>query len=121
MASSNIIFPPNKPAATVSEIDATTHHTGNKYHRKIRDIKGRLCMVLNTETGNYEPANIDFYSIEQACELPGGGITHCAKKSLFSGLRGKNDRLNDLIEARDALTRAIDGLKGEMEANGVQK
>lgn len=88
-------------------------HTGNKYHRKIRDIKGRQCMVFDQDRQEYVPAFVDFYSIERACALPGGGITHCAKKVLFCGIRGKGDSLQDLIEARDALTREIESIKTE--------
>ena len=88
-------------------------HTGNKYHRKIRDIKGRLCMVFDQDRQEYVFAFVDFYSIERACALLGGGITHCAKKVLFCGIRGKGDLLQDLIEARDALTREIESIKTE--------
>lgn len=89
----------------------STAHTGNKYHREIRDIKGRLCMVLNAENGEYEPAKVDYYSIEKACAVLPGGVTHAGKKVLFAGIRGKGTQLQDLKEASDALTREIDELE----------
>lgn len=51
---------------------------------------------------------IDVYEICRACEVSCGATQHAIKKLLFAGKRGVKPRLQDLMEARDAIDRAIE-------------
>lgn len=66
--------------------------SGSKYLRKvICDIDG----------------NVDVYAVLDAFNVACPARQHAIKKLLCSGLRGKGDALQDLREACDAVTRAI--------------
>lgn len=88
-------------------------HTGSKYHRQIRDIKGRQCMVFDSEREEYMGAVIDVYNVLDAFDVRKPALQHGSKKMLCAGIRGKGDLLQDLIEARDAVTRQIDELQNK--------
>lgn len=70
-------------------------HSGNKYHRPV------FCLE------QYEDTRIDVYRVLDAFGVQNPGIQHAIKKLLCSGLRGKGDTLQDLEEAKDAITEAI--------------
>jgi len=70
-------------------------HSGNKYHRKLVSCQSRLHVIA------------DVYSVISAYDVKCPATQHAIKKLLCAGLRGKGDRLQDLTEARDAITRAI--------------
>lgn len=72
--------------------------SGNKYHRKIHGLK--------THGGGF--VIVDVYSVLSCYEVTSPGLQHACKKLLCSGIRGKASRLQDLVEARDALDRAIE-------------
>jgi len=72
-------------------------HTGNKY---IRTIQGRFPDDPDTR--------VDVYCVIDAFEVERGPIDHALKKLLCAGIRGKNDKLQDLVEARDAISRSIE-------------
>lgn len=84
-----------------------TSFSGSKYHKQIRDIKGRLCYVCDTEKGEYVPAIIDHYCIVEALDIQRGPVEHAHKKLSFLGKRSKGDEIQDLKEARDAITAAL--------------
>lgn len=89
--------------------------SGSKYHREIRDIKGRLCHVK--QSGEFVPAVIDVYCVLDAFDVRKPAMQHANKKTLCAGIRGKGNMLQDLKEARDALTRQIDELEnGDVNA-----
>lgn len=71
-------------------------HTGNKYHRRIPSV-----IDLNDST------TVDVYSVLEAFRVECPARQHAIKKLLCAGIRGKNDTSQDLIEARDAVERAI--------------
>lgn len=79
----------------MSKFDAD--HTGNKY---IRTIHSRY-----KDKGH---CLIDVYSVLEAFDVRCPAIQHAVKKLLCAGIRGKGDRLQDLVEARDAISRAIE-------------
>ena len=68
--------------------------SGNKYHRVIIG----LCKNILT---------VDVYAVLEAFEVTCPARQHALKKLLCSGIRGKGDTLQDLNEARDAITSAI--------------
>ena len=70
-------------------------HTGSKYIRLILPIPGTL-------------DRIDVYSVLEAFEVSCPARAHAVKKLLCTGIRGKGDALQDLREAQDAVSRAID-------------
>lgn len=72
--------------------------TGNKYHRKIYPI---------LDPAN-QPILVDVYSILEAFKVTCPARQHAIKKLLCAGLRGKGNSLQDLIETRDAVERAIE-------------
>ena len=72
-----------------------TEHTGSKYLRTIRDQQG-------------DSAVVDVYDVLVAFNVTCPATQHAIKKLLCAGLRGKNDTVGDLIESRDAVSRAID-------------
>lgn len=67
--------------------------SGSKY---LRDIK----LTSNKK--------IDVYAVLIAFNVTCPARQHAIKKLLCAGLRGKNDELNDLKEAKDAITRGIE-------------
>ena len=71
-------------------------HSGNKYHRRIASV-----------TNINEFATVDVNSVLEAFQVHCPARQHAIKKLLCSGIRGKGDALQDLNEARDAITRAI--------------
>ena len=77
-------------------------HTGGKYVRPIRSC------VTHAVIGE-----VDVYSVADAFAVADMPVAHALKKVLCAGLRGKGDRLSDLCEARDALTRAIQIERGK--------
>jgi hypothetical protein len=72
--------------------------SGSKY---LRDITPYL---VNGKT--------DVYAVLKAFKVECPGRQHAIKKLLCSGLRGKGSAKQDLEEARDAVTRAIQLEKG---------
>ena len=74
-------------------------HSGNKYIRTIRSC-------INNDT-----IQVDCYAIINACEIKDPAIQHALKKLLYSGIRGKGDLIQDLTEAQDAISRAIEEAK----------
>jgi hypothetical protein len=92
-------------------------HSGSKYLRTI------LPAIDKDEDGSkWYPTIIDVYCILDAfpCSAPVG---HAVKKLLCMGIRGKGNALQDLKEARDAITRAIqlEEQKGEQKENVGKK
>lgn len=79
-----------------------TEHTGSKY---IRTIRGQ----------NDFSAVVDVYDVLKAFNVTCPATQHAIKKLLCAGIRGKNDVINDLIEARDAVSRAIDLARPEKQ------
>lgn len=71
-------------------------HSGAKYLRVIRAADG---------VGS---VRADVYAVLKAFRVTCPAIQHAAKKLLCAGLRGKGSRVQDLTEARDALSRAIE-------------
>ena len=73
--------------------------TENKYVRTIH----------NLENQNVEDfVRADVYEVLEAFDVKCPARQHAAKKVLCAGIRGKGDATQDLIEARDALNRAIE-------------
>jgi hypothetical protein len=67
--------------------------TGSKYLRRIAHLLIDGC--------------VDVYIVLDAFSVSCPARQHAIKKLLCAGLRGKGSQLQDLIEARDAITRAI--------------
>lgn len=82
-------FPEQKPASEINP-------SGAKYFRKVKLTEGKA----------------DVYAVLNAFDVKCPARQHAVKKLLLSGLRGKGDTMQDLSEARDAVTRAI-----QLEAN----
>lgn len=82
--------------------DDIRQHSGSKYIRTIRDC------IDPTKT-----VQVDVYSVLDAYGDPPTPIGHAVKKLLCSGIRCKGSRLQDLIEARDAISREIVKLEAE--------
>lgn len=79
---------------TVSELsDSEDEPSGSKYLRKIPTNADGLSDVYHVLIG-----------FDVVCHP----TAHAIKKLLVAGKRGKGDRLQDLKEARDAITRAIE-------------
>ena len=72
-------------------------HSGNKYLRTIRTAL----------PDNPTHITVDVYCVLECYEVTCPAVAHAVKKLLCAGLRDKGDRLKDLREARDAITRAI--------------
>lgn len=72
-------------------------HTGNKYIRQCQDR-------IHPEKWFF----VDVYCIIHAFDVKVAGVQHALKKLLCAGLRGKGGEIQDMIEARDALSRAIE-------------
>jgi len=69
-----------------------SNRSGSKYLRELR------CLV---------DGKADVYTVVETFDVRCPARVHAIKKLLCSGIRGKGDTLQDLSEARDAITRAI--------------
>lgn len=74
--------------------DKEFNPSGSKYLRKME------CLVKGDHT--------DVYAILIAFDVVCPARQHAIKKLLCSGIRGKGDVIQDLKEAKDAITRAIE-------------
>ncbi len=80
----------------------TSEHSGNKYNRKVYSVTQPAAWV-----------DCDVYAILKAFAVTCPARQHAIKKLLCAGIRGKGGEFQDLIEARDAISRAI-----EMQQDG---
>ena len=69
--------------------------SSNKYERELTDRQGNS-------------ATIDVYDVLQAFNVTCPATQHAVKKLLCTGVRGHKDGDTDLLEAREAITRAIE-------------
>lgn len=76
--------------------DSIKNHSGNKYIRTIRS-----CV-------DDQFAQVDVYAVLEAFGVTCPAVQHALKKLLCAGIRGKGDHIQDLTEARDSVTRAIE-------------
>ena len=90
-----------KIESTVEPDSPLPAHSGNKYHRRIQCLNQHGTFMI-----------VDVYCVIDAFGVTCPAIQHALKKLLCPGKRGKGDTLQDLNEARDAMTRAI-----ELETN----
>lgn len=74
----------------IKEIDVGKKINANKYQRECRGVY------------------LDVYDILKAFEVINPAVQHAIKKLLASGKRGYKDTKQDLEEARDSITRAIE-------------
>jgi len=65
----------------------------------------------NKYARNVKGANIDVYDVLVAWEVKCPATAHAIKKLLMPGQRGHKDKLKDLQEATQAITRAIELLE----------
>lgn len=84
-----------KPS-TLDRIVPIQNHTGSKYLRQIPSAIDPSQFV-----------EADVYAVLVGFNVHCPGRQHAIKKLLCAGLRDKGDQLQDLLEARDALDRAI--------------
>lgn len=68
----------------------------SKYIRKIKET-----------TGTGAAVEVDVYDVLQAFDVQNPAIQHAVKKLLCPGTRGAKDLIQDLEEARDSISRAI--------------
>ena len=69
--------------------------TNNKYERELTDRYSNTCRV-------------DVYDVLLAFEVTCPAIQHAIKKLLCTGIRGHKDSSQDLLEAKESITRAIE-------------
>ena len=82
----------SKPKKSSEPAKHPVSHSGSKYLRTVQLLEGDL---------------IDVYCVIDAFQVTCPARQHAIKKLLCSGLRGKGDAVQDLIECRDAVSRAI--------------
>ena len=68
--------------------------SGNKYHRKLLGLCG-------------EEVTTDVYRVLTAFNVSSPPVQHALKKLLCAGIRGKGSEVQDLSEARDAITARL--------------
>jgi hypothetical protein len=76
----------------------TTDPVGSKYHRTIRDCR----------EGARDSCVVDVYAVLKAYRVTCPAQQHALKKLLCPGQRAKGSAVQDLREAREAITRAIE-------------
>ena len=79
--------------------DVIEHDNNNKYSRKIKTI-----VVDGIDHDIY----VDVYDVLTAFKTDNPAVDHAVKKELAPGVRGVKGRIQDLMEARDSLNRAIE-------------
>jgi hypothetical protein len=77
--------------------------SGRKYFRPIKGSKTNLSRPHDATV-----QEIDVYGVIETFGLTCPARQHALKKILLAGDRGKNDTIDDLKEARDAISRAIE-------------
>jgi hypothetical protein len=77
--------------------------SGRKYFRPIKGAKEFL-----GDAGGFVTFKIDVYAVIETFGLTCPARQHALKKILLAGERGKKNTIDDLEEARDAITRAIE-------------
>ena len=77
--------------------DMSTVTIGNKYVREITSRTTPSCRM-----------KVDVYCVLKAFGVTSQAVGHAVKKLLCPGTRGKGSYRQDLVEARDAITRAIE-------------
>lgn len=75
--------------------DKPTTANRNKYERDLTDSQGNS-------------ATVDVYDVLHAFNVTCPATQHAIKKLLCTGVRGHKDGGTDLLEAREAITRAIE-------------
>lgn len=76
------------------------NQSGSKY---LREVPCAIVEVVNGKTKVY----IDTYAPMDAFDVRCPARQHAIKKLLCAGIRGKNNELDDLREAEDAVKRAV--------------
>lgn len=100
------IIPPAAPEPDdTGDEPPTPEHTGDKYVR-----------VIFPRYAGQSPIQVDVYNVLDAYAVPAGPLHHAAKKILCAGIRGHKGAEQDLVEARDAITRAIEMMR-QKQAN----
>ena len=79
--------------------DVVEHDNNNKYSRKIKTI-----VVDGIDHDIY----VDVYDVLTAFKTDNPAVDHAVKKELAPGVRGVKSRIQDFMEARDSLNRAIE-------------
>jgi hypothetical protein len=77
---------------TTQELARAAH---NKYERELTDRFSNTCIV-------------DVYDVLVAFNVTCPAIQHAVKKLLCTGIRGHKDSAQDLLEAKESITRAIE-------------
>lgn len=72
----------------------------NKYKRKLS--------VVSLDGKDVYQVEVDVYSVLEAFGVACPARQHAIKKLLCAGTRGKGDTLQDLMEASQSVSRAID-------------
>ncbi len=75
-------------------------HSGRKYIRRIWATG-----IVATEMGFVD---VDFYDIVNGLGIHNPAVQHALKKLMYTSQRAKGDVVQDLREARDAISRAIE-------------
>ncbi len=83
--------------------DTTFNTSGSKYLRPMHHL-------VDGKT--------DVYAVLEAFNVTCPALQHALKKLLAAGIRGKGDVLQDLTEARDAVSRAIQMQEAREGAKG---
>ena len=86
-------------AATCSTILAVLFFGEDDVSKYIRKIK--------ESTGTGAAVEVDVYDVLQAFDVRCPAVQHAVKKLLCPGQRGAKDFVQDLTEARDSISRAI--------------
>lgn len=98
------------------ETTPITSHEGKKYLRLICRPPGG---GVNRSKDGQEVLGIevDVYAVCEAFGVRGAALTHCVKKLLCAGQRGKGSYLEDLVGALAALNRAIEQAREDTPAS----
>lgn len=88
--------PQNKHLTSIKDIFSQIQNaTHNKYERELTDRYGNA-------------SHVDVYDVLLAFEVTCPAIQHAIKKLLCTGIRGHKDSVQDLLEAKESITRAIE-------------
>ncbi len=96
MGSSGTDLPDKRPERRGQAEENIRNHSGSKYLR-----------LIHSAVTPGETITVDVYATIEAFAVRCPAVQHALKKLLCSGIRGKGDVLQDLREARDSITRAI--------------
>lgn len=88
--------------------DTTIHIKKAELPERLRNKYVKVLWGYDPITKSNIPVLADYYDVAEAFHITDPALDHCTKKLVQPGARGCKTRLQDLVEAKQSLERAIE-------------